>query len=73
MASGAKRQKYTLDEAVEMIFESEHGGMDSSEESELDRVLENRRIGVSYQWTFLRYSNTWSTWSRLRFRFFSLR
>ena len=49
MASGAKRQKYTLDEAVEMIFESEHGGMDSSEESELDRVLENRRIGVSYQ------------------------
>ena len=49
MAPGAKRQKYTLDEAVEMIFESEHGGMDSSEESELGRVLENRRKGVSYQ------------------------
>ena len=43
MASGAKRQRYTLDEAVEMIFNDgrEHGGMDSSEESELDRELEN--------------------------------
>ena len=43
MASGAKRQRYTVDEAVEMIFDdgSEHGGMDSGEESELDRELEN--------------------------------
>lgn len=43
MASSAKRQRYTLDEAVGMIFDdgSEHGGMDSGEESELDRELEN--------------------------------
>ncbi|XP_015774860.1 PREDICTED: piggyBac transposable element-derived protein 3-like [Acropora digitifera] len=43
MASGAKRQRYTLDEAVGIIFDdgSEHGGMDSGEESELDRELEN--------------------------------
>ena len=43
MASGAKRQRYTLDEAVGIIFDdgSEHGGMDSGEVSELDRELEN--------------------------------
>ena len=43
MASGGKRQRYTLDEAVGIIFDdgSEHGGMDSGEESELDRELEN--------------------------------
>ena len=43
MASSAKRQRYTLDEAVGMIFDdgSEHGGMDSGDESELDRELEN--------------------------------
>ena len=44
MASQAKRQRmYTSDEALETLFEegSEHGGMDSGEESELDRELEN--------------------------------
>ena len=43
MASDAKRQKYSVAEASEMIFDdgSEHGGMSSGEESELDRKLEN--------------------------------
>lgn len=43
MASGAKRQRYTKGEIVEMIFNdgSEHSGLDSGEESELDRELEN--------------------------------
>ena len=44
MASQAKRQRmYTSDEALEILSEegSEHGGMDSGEESELDRELEN--------------------------------
>ena len=40
MASRAKRQRFdTSDEALEILFE--HGGMDSGEESELDRKLEN--------------------------------
>ena len=49
MASGAKRQRYTLDEAVGIIFDdgSEHGGMDSGEVSELDRELENLSEGIS--------------------------
>ena len=40
MASRAKRQRFdTSDEVLEILFE--HGGMDSGEESELDRELEN--------------------------------
>nr|XP_058957927.1 uncharacterized protein LOC131785097 isoform X1 [Pocillopora verrucosa] len=43
MASGAKRQRYSVAEALDIIFDdgSEHGGMSSGEESELDRKLEN--------------------------------
>ena len=43
MVSSARPQRHTVAEAVEMIFDdgSEHGGMDSGVESELDRELEN--------------------------------
>ena len=43
MASGAKRQRYSVAEALDIIFDdgSEHGGMSSGEESEIYRKLEN--------------------------------
>ena len=43
MASDAKRQRYGVAKALEVIFDdgSEHGGISSGEESELDRKLEN--------------------------------
>ena len=43
LASNAKRQRYSVAGAFEMIFDdgSEHGGMSSGEESELHRKLEN--------------------------------
>ena len=43
MASDAKSQRYSLAKALEVIFDdgSEHGGISSGEESELDRKLEN--------------------------------
>ena len=39
----AKRQRYSVAKACEMIFDdgSEHGGISSGEESELDGKLEN--------------------------------
>ena len=43
LASNAKRQRYSVAGAFEMIFDdgSEHGGMSSGEEFELHRKLEN--------------------------------
>ena len=43
MTSDAKRQRYSVAEALDKVFddEREHGGICSGEESELDRKLEN--------------------------------
>ena len=43
LASNAKRQRYSVAGAFEMIFDdgSEHGGMSSGEESELHKKMKN--------------------------------
>ena len=43
LASNAKRQRYSVAGAFEMIFDdgSEHGGISSGEESELHKKMEN--------------------------------